>query len=364
LSTSVQEIKLSIALPVYNFANFIPDTLTSILSQEHGDEVEIVVTDGASTDNTPELMAAFCAKYQNIIYNRLPAKGGIDVDMAKAVEATHGDYVWIFSGDDIMHDGSLAYVLEKIQSDDDVYICKHMECTAWMEPLCEYPLLEPDVPGVFELSDDAQRLLYFQRACNSEAFFSFCSGLILRRTTWDRGSLDDDFIGTCWAHSARLFSLMKSGLRVHYLARPLLSRRGGNDSFSDKGLIERYRIQVEGFHDIVEAVFGRKSPEAREVRRAIRNEFHPTLIMILKFLSYLQPKVEDRRLLTKLVARAYRDLTWDCIKVRLTYALIPISAIQRKYKMHCDAYAYPEAHKKTQDARKAVYLSANGSKSP
>ncbi|MGB7599403.1 MAG: FkbM family methyltransferase, partial [Candidatus Sulfotelmatobacter sp.] len=101
-----QPPSLSIAIPVYNFADFIPETLNSIVSQEHGASVEIVVADGASTDRTPQVMGEFCAKYPNIIYNRLPEKGGIDRDMASAVAATRGQYVWLFGGDDIMHPGS------------------------------------------------------------------------------------------------------------------------------------------------------------------------------------------------------------------------------------------------------------------
>ncbi|WP_020175433.1 glycosyltransferase family 2 protein [Methyloferula stellata] len=349
-------MKLSIAIPVYNFANFIPETLNSIIGQEHGNTVEIVVTDGASTDRTPEVMAEFCSKYPNIIYNRLPQKGGIDRDMASALEATHGEYVWLFSGDDIMHPGSLATILGEIRSGDDIYICKHMECTGWMEPLFEYPVLEPDIPGVFDLSDPVQRLAYFKRAINSEAFFSFCSGLIIRRSTWDRVPLDENFVGSCWAHCARFFSLMPKGLRVNYLGRVLLSRRGENDSFSDKGLVERYKMQVDGFHDIVDAFFGQNSPEAREVRRAIRYEIHPLMTLILKFLCYLHPKIEDKALLDRIVARAYQDPSWECIKVRLKYALIPSWVIRRKHNRECFAYDYPEAYKADQAEKRKVYL--------
>ena len=75
-------MQLSIAIPVYNFAKFVPDTLNSILLQTFGSTVEIVVTDGASTDNTEEVMAEICRRHKNVVYNRLERKGGIDRDMA------------------------------------------------------------------------------------------------------------------------------------------------------------------------------------------------------------------------------------------------------------------------------------------
>ena len=59
-------------------------------------------------------------------------------------------------------------------------------------------------------------MAYFMRAVNSEAFFSFMGGLVVKRSTWNRVSLNADFIGSCWAHAARFFELMKSGLSLSY----------------------------------------------------------------------------------------------------------------------------------------------------
>ncbi len=47
---------LSVCIPIYNFAKFIPETLDSILAQDGADEIEIVILDGASTDNTAEIV--------------------------------------------------------------------------------------------------------------------------------------------------------------------------------------------------------------------------------------------------------------------------------------------------------------------
>ena len=94
-------MKLSVPIPVYNFAEFLPETLGSILRQDRVNEVEVIVVDGASTDNTPEIMRDFCARHPNLTYHRLPEKGGIDRDMAKAVELANGEYCWLFSGDDL-----------------------------------------------------------------------------------------------------------------------------------------------------------------------------------------------------------------------------------------------------------------------
>ncbi len=76
---------LSICIPIYNFGAFIGETLASILPQAT-DEVEVLVVDGASTDNTPEVIAAIQRTFPGLRYNRLEKKGGIDRDMARSVE--------------------------------------------------------------------------------------------------------------------------------------------------------------------------------------------------------------------------------------------------------------------------------------
>jgi abequosyltransferase len=324
-------MKLSVPIPVYNFAEFLPETLDSILRQDRIGEVEVLVVDGASTDNTPDLMRDLCAKHPNLRYHRLPEKGGIDRDMAKAVEVASSDYCWLFSGDDIMSPGALAAVLSDIESGHDVYLLKHMECFKDMTPLMEYPVLEPDVPAVFELSDPRQRIDYFKRARNSEAFFSFMGGLVAKRATWTRGRLNPDFIGSCWAHAARFFELMKGGLSVNYTARVGLSRRGENDSFSDRGLVKRYEIQVQGFHNLVNTFFGADSAEAREVRRAIRAEFNRRVVMNLKVLCNDKPQVESKQLLDRLVAMGYSDSGWEDQVTKLLYGWLPIRLSRRYY---------------------------------
>src|SRR3954452_5004357 len=112
-------MKLSIPIPVYNFAEFLPETLDSIFSQEGADQVEILVVDGASTDNTADLMQRLCEDHSNLRYHRLPEKGGIDRDMAKCVELAESEYCWLFSGDDIMSPGALRAVLTEVESGHD-----------------------------------------------------------------------------------------------------------------------------------------------------------------------------------------------------------------------------------------------------
>lgn len=62
---------LSICIPTYNRANHLKKTLDSIVLQKaFGEDVEIIISDNASTDETEQVASSYCKKYDNIMYYR------------------------------------------------------------------------------------------------------------------------------------------------------------------------------------------------------------------------------------------------------------------------------------------------------
>lgn len=326
---------LSVCIPIYNFAKFIPETLDSILGQDGGNEVEIIVLDGASTDNTAEILADYQRKHPNINYVRQPQKGGIDRDMAKSVEPATGDYCWLFSGDDIMRPGALRRVLNEIQSGCDLYLCKHMEYYFYHDSWTEYPTVACDDDAVFDLSDPRSRRDYFSKAVNTEAFFSFIGGIIVRRSTWNRVPLNEEFVGSCWGHVARLFELMAGGLSIKVLSGALLDRRPDNDSFASGGMVNRYRIAIDGFYNIVNRFFGHDSVEAFHVRRVIRHEFHPLAMQLGKFMCFVNPAGEDRALMDSLMKKVYSDFSFGSLRAKFAYMTMSPRRFRRQHSQLC-----------------------------
>jgi len=65
-------MRISVGLPVYNGADYLPAALDSILSQEEVD-FELVVSEGGSTDATPTILREYAARDTRVRY--LPALG-------------------------------------------------------------------------------------------------------------------------------------------------------------------------------------------------------------------------------------------------------------------------------------------------
>src|SRR5207302_663216 len=117
-----------------------------------------------------------------------------------------------------------------------------------MQPFMDARILKPGPQAEFNLGEEHDRRAYFERAYTTPAFFSFAGSLIFRKSVWDSMSLDEAFVGSCWAHVARFFGLMPGGLRLKFLPDPHLYKRTENDSFMDHGIIRRYALAIDGYN--------------------------------------------------------------------------------------------------------------------
>lgn len=89
---------VSIGLPVFNGEEVLEDTIRSILAQQYGD-IELVISDNASTDSTEEICRALAAKDRRISYHRHPENRGLLRNFEFAIQAARGTFFrWI--GDD------------------------------------------------------------------------------------------------------------------------------------------------------------------------------------------------------------------------------------------------------------------------
>jgi hypothetical protein len=88
--------KLTIGIPTYNRAHMLPTSLSAALSQTH-DDVEVIVSDNASTDNTEEVVRKFGRRVR---YYRNETNLGPSANFCRLVELATGDYFSWLQDDD------------------------------------------------------------------------------------------------------------------------------------------------------------------------------------------------------------------------------------------------------------------------
>jgi len=316
-------INLSICIPTYNFGSFIGETLDSILPQVRAD-VEVVILDGGSTDETASVVQTMQQNYPQLKYNYQNHRGGIDRDIETVISLSEGKYCWLFSADDIMLPGSIDKVLNAIKANHDIYICEHILCDIEINPILAHPPFNSSEPRLYDLADQLQKDEYFRNARTSEAFFSFLAGPIFKREVWSSVSIPESFYGTCWVVAGHLLASISFGPTVSYLGEILMYKRGDNDSFSDQGIVNRYRIAIETFVHVANTVFGVHSSEAYQIRRVLRQDVSFRHLIKAKLWASKHTDTEDIDVLNRIAKLHYTDAGF---KNRIKYMVFRITPI-------------------------------------
>ncbi len=93
---------LSICVMTYNRAGTLRETLDSLLPQvADRTDVELVVCDNASADETETVMRDYCARNPRLRYHRNPSNLGFDGNVVACLENAAGEYTAFFSDDDL-----------------------------------------------------------------------------------------------------------------------------------------------------------------------------------------------------------------------------------------------------------------------
>src|SRR5687768_15468563 len=108
--------RLSICIATRNRAAFLESTLATF-RPDPGDPVEIVILDGASTDDTSAVVERAKERFSGIRYQRQEVNGGVDRDFDAAVGLATGDYCWLMSDDDHAKPGAIRRILAALEGD-------------------------------------------------------------------------------------------------------------------------------------------------------------------------------------------------------------------------------------------------------
>lgn len=112
--TNEKQPILSICIPTYNRAEVLRDTLEHYTScEEFDDDVEIVISDNASTDNTRDICERFISKYPNIRYYR-NEENIRDVNFLKVLSYGRGDYLKLFNDTVYLTNVGLRYMKDML----------------------------------------------------------------------------------------------------------------------------------------------------------------------------------------------------------------------------------------------------------
>jgi abequosyltransferase len=216
---------LSICIATYNRASYIAETLDSIIPQSD-DDVELLVVDGASTDNTEDVVRKVAQKESRIRYVRLSAKGGVDQDYDKAVELARGEFCWLFTDDDLLKPGAVAAVKAAIKKGYDLIVVNAEVRDRQLSVILQSRRIAMHDSKAY--APNSMEHLFI----DALHYLSFIGAVVIRRSLW----LSRErrlYFGTEFVHVGVIFQKLLSGPAL-IIAEPYIIIRFGNGQWTPR----------------------------------------------------------------------------------------------------------------------------------
>ena len=119
---------LSIAVPVYNTEKYLRRCLDSILVDEILDEIEVIVVNDGSKDNSVEIMKEYKDKFPASIIMIDKENGGHGSTINAALEVATGKYFKVLDSDDWLDSYNFIELVKELKRvDEDVIVSPYTE---------------------------------------------------------------------------------------------------------------------------------------------------------------------------------------------------------------------------------------------
>ena len=169
-----EKIKISVGVITYNQEQTIRQTLDSILAQKGDFDLELVIGEDCSMDNTYAICEEYASKWQmsngkcQIVLLRNQKNLGIMANFARVMRACTGDYVGICAGDDYWCDEhKLQKQLEYFKAHPDVGVVS----TSGYKLLVKSNTFVPNaVAPIHPIEDGNVKKFYFSKDYNGGVY--------------------------------------------------------------------------------------------------------------------------------------------------------------------------------------------------
>lgn len=162
---------LSVCIPTFNRAGLLGKTLDALCAQMSPD-MEIIVSDNASTDATSSVISSAEQKCTDLRAYRNEENVGLDANTLLAIRRAQGEYCWLLSDDDIVLPGALVRILSVLRQYHPPFAYLHFSGFLESEEYGVVLQRDKDVPDT--IYEDPQKMM-------RELLLNHFSGSIIRR---------------------------------------------------------------------------------------------------------------------------------------------------------------------------------------
>lgn len=262
----MSQATLTIIVPTYNRAAHLTRLLSALRSELQGLEslVEVLVSDNASTDSTPEVTTAAARDWPVLKIQRHDRNLGPDGNFLSCVPRVSTRYFWIIGDDDCPKRGVLAKVVRLLK--------ERVPALVYMQSEWVNPVLGPDQgETVEELVFSELDVITFAKELH--IWFTFISGMVVdleRLKTVLKSCPLERFNGTSLVQLGWVLPLLKTeGPFIYIKNRCVLATTDNSGGYAF------LTVFCVNFPRIVNDVFGRSSQISRSIINGAVMRFLP-----------------------------------------------------------------------------------------
>ena len=297
-------VELSICIPTYNRASYLKETLQNIfaLKEVSSEQVEVVVCDNNSPDNTQAVLADFAVEYSNLRYFKNAQNIGFDGNMLRVVSEAKGKYCFILGDDDAFTQGAVARLLTDAQEDLDLYIYYMQLCDAKMKDMEPLHYLKSVADGsIIDMGNKEQLLNYLGGVRSNSGLFGHIGGFMVKREVWQKVPPNELVMGLQWIHIYNLWYLRKFKSKFKFSSFEISKVRTHNDeTIKQSGVCARLLMEVKALYIIGGIVFDDDDDVFNAFLDAVRR-YYPLYTVP----PYCAVKKEDRETFYQLAQYLY-----------------------------------------------------------
>jgi abequosyltransferase len=219
---------LTIAIPTYNRQQYLTELLSVLEPQLAAHpEVELLISDNASSDATAEAVDQFVARGMKIRYHRHPENIGPDRNFIFCLNSAQGKYFWLCGDDDIIVPGALDKVTGHLSREefDLVYLTSY----SFNNNFAEEKQADPLGRRFHRIASERQ----FSKTVN--IMFTFVSGIIVNKDRLNDIQHEDPaaFIDSYLIQLSWTLPLLRNHRRSLILwDRPIAGRHGNAGGYA------------------------------------------------------------------------------------------------------------------------------------
>jgi glycosyltransferase involved in cell wall biosynthesis len=219
---------LTIGILAYNREKYIKSNLDAIISQLSDfdpENIEILISDNVSEDNTERSVGSYRDRYPQLIsYYRNTSNVGFDKNVDLVVQRAKGKYVWLLGCEDIPKRGAIREILKAVSSDTYDNILVNLE--TFSEKTGKI-----DCDNLFNIDNNEICFSLDELMKKCDGPNPAISGNVVLRESWLKVVNKPLFVNG-WCHVERIFDLLilpgyKKSLRISYVCFTLT--RGKNE---------------------------------------------------------------------------------------------------------------------------------------